>query len=144
MTETQPDPKQHRKLSPEQHQALHDATREQLAMFECHKIVQAARIKEVQYGYDETRDRNVTLLVPEDPRLLPIEVSKEYVAKHDPKAPGYFVRYEDGYESWSPVGTFEQGYALLEEAKPQDLKAILLAADPEAATAPAANEAPQT
>ena len=28
---------------------------------------------------------------------------------------GYFVKYEDGYESWSPKSTFEKGYELVEE-----------------------------
>lgn len=32
---------------------------------------------------------------------------------------GYFVRYADGYESWSPAEAFEKGYRLLEEAGQQ-------------------------
>jgi hypothetical protein len=131
--EAQADPRAHRLTTPAQQQALHTATRAQLASYECHKVVKAARIKEVQFGYDGLRDRNTTLLVPEDPRLEPIEVSKDYVAKHDPKGPGYFVVYADGYESWSPVGTFEQGYTLKEEAQPQDLSALLPAGPAEEA-----------
>ena len=28
---------------------------------------------------------------------------------------GYLVKYEDGYESWSPKSTFEKGYELVKE-----------------------------
>lgn len=28
-------------------------------------------------------------------------------------ATGYYVRYEDGYESWSPAKAFEEGYTVL-------------------------------
>ena len=31
---------------------------------------------------------------------------------------GYYVRYEDGYESWSPADTFEKGYAPIGEPEP--------------------------
>ena len=41
------------------------------------------------------------------------EVSRQYAVKHDPRAGGYFVVYEDGYESWSPAGVFEAGYSLI-------------------------------
>lgn len=32
------------------------------------------------------------------------------MAKHKPVAGGYFVVYEDGYESFSPAKAFEEGY----------------------------------
>lgn len=126
MSESSP-PNEERKLSADQYQNLHALTRGQLASYECHKIVRAARIKEVRFGYDSLRDRNTTLLIPEDQRLAPIEVSKEFVAKHDPQAPGYFVVYpeSDGYESWSPVAAFEKGYALKDEAQPPNVQALL-------------------
>ena len=31
------------------------------------------------------------------------------------EAGGYYVRYPDGYESWSPAEAFEEGYTLVEE-----------------------------
>jgi len=43
-----------------------------------------------------------------------VDVSHEWIAKHEPKAGGYFVRYKDGYESWSPAGAFEEGYICME------------------------------
>lgn len=30
-------------------------------------------------------------------------------------APGYHVRYKDGYESWSPAGPFEEAYRLADD-----------------------------
>jgi len=40
-----------------------------------------------------------------------VTVSLEYQQKHNAFAHGYYVRYEDGYESWSPAETFESGYS---------------------------------
>jgi len=33
----------------------------------------------------------------------------------EPKAPGYFVRYADGYQSWSPAAAFEEAYRLCDD-----------------------------
>lgn len=30
------------------------------------------------------------------------------------KVGGYYVVYEDGYESWSPAEAFEKGYTLIQ------------------------------
>ena len=32
----------------------------------------------------------------------------------DPAVGGYYVRYEDGFESWSPAEAFEKGYTRIE------------------------------
>lgn len=42
-------------------------------------------------------------------------VSREYFKKHDPQIGGYYVRYEDGYESFSPEKVFEEGYSEVPE-----------------------------
>lgn len=120
-----------------QQAALRTATRAQLASYDAHVHVRAARIKEIKIGYCEVRDRNATLLIPEDPRLAPIEVTKGFVSKYDPEAPGYFLVDSNGQEGWCSVGVFERDFVLTEEASPQDIQAILSAADPEAATAAA-------
>jgi hypothetical protein len=39
-----------------------------------------------------------------------IRVYKDYLAKHEPKVGGYYIRYKDGYESWSPASAFEEAY----------------------------------
>jgi len=37
-------------------------------------------------------------------------------ANEDPKRLGYLVKYEDGYESWSPAEVFEAAYARVDQA----------------------------
>ena len=39
-----------------------------------------------------------------------VTLGREYLAKHQPQVGGYYVRYQDGYESWSPAEAFEGGY----------------------------------
>jgi hypothetical protein len=80
-----------------------------------HKIVTAGKIVTIaeQIGaqaaelmFEDDRpmgDRNPQVLV---------RVDGAYVAKHNPQVGGYYVRYEDGYESWSPAEAFEAGYTL--------------------------------
>lgn len=76
-----------------------------LPRWKSHKIVEAFEIEEI---------RGVT-----QARLLgsgySVFVSDEYIAKHHPAIGGYYVRYEDGYESWSPKEAFENGYSRIEE-----------------------------
>ena len=76
-----------------------------------HKRVWAIKIKTVVYatlqGTDITGTAEIT---PEDSKFPPFRVNADYVKKHQPKAGGYFVLYEDGYASWSPAQAFESGY----------------------------------
>lgn len=63
--------------------------------------------------WDEVRlpkTANIGVIYPEDESLMPLCVSMDYINKHTPKEGGYYVRYEDGYESWSPAAVFEKGY----------------------------------
>lgn len=108
---------------------LDAATRAQLPKYKCHKIVAAAKIERIEFGYDEQRDRSVHLLIPEDKSLKPIAVEQAFMSKHSPAAPGYFVVYESAsggepYESWSPVAEFEAGYTLETHGPDVDFKAL--------------------
>lgn len=108
---------------------LDQATRDQLPRWKCHKVVAAAKIKALEFGYNPQRDRAVHLLIPEDRSLQPIAVDQAYMAKHNPVVPGYFVVYEsvDGnapYESWSPVAEFEAGYTLETHGPDVDFKTL--------------------
>ena len=76
--------------------------------YRSHKVVEAAKIRFVQ----PISDREGARLGFDD--LPDILVSPEYVAKHDPKVGGYYVKYPDGYESWSPAEAFEEGYTEVE------------------------------
>lgn len=41
----------------------------------------------------------------------PMRMSEYYAARHSPKAGGYWVRHQDGSQSWSPAEEFESDYA---------------------------------
>lgn len=78
-----------------------------LPRWQCHKIVEAFKIRRVLY-----LDDNVTVV------LLGTngeegDVGAEYEGKHTPVAGGYYVRYDDGYQSFSPAAAFEAGYTPL-------------------------------
>jgi hypothetical protein len=85
-----------------------------LPRYRSHKIVEAAKILDViHYSSSAIADGWGGVL-----RLDGFgswRVQAEYVAKHDPKEGGYYVRYADGYESFSPAEAFEEGYTLIED-----------------------------
>lgn len=80
--------------------------------YRCHKVVQAARIFSLAPqgdGRAVAKWENPAAQDGHDVVMLPAA----YVAKHQPVVGGYFVRYEDGYESFSPAAAFESGYTLI-------------------------------
>ena len=84
-----------------------------LPKYKCHKIVQAVQIAAISYGSaDHPRD-GTAVLTPYAEEYAPFAVSAAYVRKHVPQVGGYYVRYEDGYESFSPADVFEAGYTRL-------------------------------
>jgi hypothetical protein len=50
------------------------------------------------------------VITPAEEKFPSFVVSGEFLAKHKPAVGGYFVVYEDGYESFSPAKAFEEGY----------------------------------
>lgn len=78
----------------------------QLPKYKCHKEVQAFKIT------------NIKLIEPNTARLsgegFKVTVSDDYIEKHKPHIGGYYVVYEDGYESFSPAKAFEAGYTRLD------------------------------
>lgn len=82
----------------------------QLPRYRCHKEVSALKIADIvpnPRGYE---------LHFEDQRFAPHQVPDEWVNRHLPSPGGYFVIYDDGYQSWSPAQPFESGYHLIETA----------------------------
>ena len=78
--------------------------------YKCHKVVEAMKIgviEEIGEGW------LLTAADLEDD----VTVTLEYMEKHLPQLEGYYVRYEDGYESYSPVEAFEDGYTLIPETE---------------------------
>lgn len=113
-----------------------------LPQYQCHKKVWALKIKAIEIIRPTIADLEETLssesevpvevlpsgeivpqgvdleafgavITPESPRFDPFPVGLSYVRKHNPKVGGYWVQYEDGYESFSPAEAFESGYTLI-------------------------------
>ena len=85
----------------------------ELPRYQSHKKVWALKIKEVVMNNANVPNAETdgsAMIVPEDAGYAPFRVSAEYVSKHKPKAGGYWVQYEGGYQSWSPADAFESGY----------------------------------
>jgi hypothetical protein len=83
-----------------------------MKQYRSHKVVEAAKIEGVSRC---DADPGVTLhFADSETACVPLE----WIRKHAPGgtlAPqafigGYFVRYPDGYTSWSPAAAFEEGY----------------------------------
>lgn len=76
-----------------------------LRSFQCHKIVQAAKI-EAMSAFPGDGPTTLHLENNKD-----INVSPAWMQKHSPVTGGYFVLYNDGYTSFSPADAFEDGYS---------------------------------
>lgn len=77
-----------------------------LPQYKCHKVVHAGRIHSCIGGVLSVQVGNTKAVVEFD-------VGREWVKKHQPERGGYFVVYEDGYQSYSPAAAFEAGYSLI-------------------------------
>ena len=82
-------------------------SQQEMPKYNCHKQVHALKIKLVGANEDDGHG----LITPEDEGHGAFKVSAEYMAKHSPQNGGYYVRYKDGYESYSPAEAFEEGYS---------------------------------
>lgn len=80
-----------------------------LPKYKSHKVVEAFKIESIEPEGD------VFKLTGEGCAIL---VSRKYEKKHKPKVGGYFVKYEDGYLSWSPAEAFEKGYTRVDRGSP--------------------------
>ena len=109
-----------------------------LPRYRCHKEVSAIKIKAIERNQPpmflgptckgcyalgtacgqcerckwerEHGSQQAIFLVPEDPAVCKIQVTPDFFVKHNPQVDGYFVVYEDGYQSYSPAKAFEEGY----------------------------------
>jgi hypothetical protein len=87
-----------------------------LPRWKCHKVVSAARISRVMTESDGSGTL-VLRLSPDDAPVqshTSVDKEAEWMERFKPAAGGYYVVYEDGYESFSPAKAFEDGYARLE------------------------------
>ena len=79
--------------------------------YKSHKVVEAAKIESIE-KLEDGRDR--CLLHYGNYHGEHVVVSHNYMNKHTPQVGGYYVRYPDGYESWSPAQAFEEGYTAVD------------------------------
>lgn len=75
--------------------------------YKCHKVVWASKIRSIEMNPDGSGE---SLLHCESERVF---VNSRFMDKNQPQEGGYYVKYEDGYESYSPAEAFEKGYCLL-------------------------------
>lgn len=80
-----------------------------LPRYKCHKEVRAAKIEKVIHTSDGGAD-----LVFFNRTLGLVHVGLAFLRKHLPQEGGYYVLYDDGYESWSPAKAFEDGYSIVQ------------------------------
>lgn len=101
----------------------------ELPRYRCHKVVQAAKIAWIECGRRDRTGPGATLLFGASigpDCVSSISVSETYMGKHNPQPGGYYVRYEDGYESYSPAEAFESGYRLIESTGEPEARARVL------------------
>lgn len=80
----------------------------EMPRYQSHKKVWALKIAAVAIMGDLS-----ATITPADEGYAPFNVTSEYVQKNRPQPGGYFVVYDDGYQSFSPAGPFEKGYTRL-------------------------------
>ena len=96
----------------------------EMPRYQCYKKVWALKIKSVAVHasgdpyVDNTEFQNSAAFegahqIPCEDGYAPIYVSAEWFRKHKPEVGGYYVVYEDGYKSFSPAISFENGYSPL-------------------------------
>lgn len=89
-----------------------------LRSYRCHKVVQAAKIQSIEIHPTEYKSyptEYATLWFGPSSGADFFNVTPDWLKRHDPKSGGYFVRYEDGVESFSPAKDFEDRYTLIED-----------------------------
>lgn len=88
-----------------------------MKQYQCTKIVEAARIRELYSNTLILDDGEEILLVP----LLKTKFHRMAEEAGLNVEDGYYVKYKDGYVSWSPDDVFEEGYHELVDLSPEEL-----------------------
>lgn len=88
--------------------SIHHGATTPMPQYLCHKKVWALKIKEV-FGY-----RDEVWLSFEDAGFARRPIPHDVAQRCNFQPGGYYVQYEDGYESYSPAKAFEEGYTLIE------------------------------
>lgn len=97
-------------------------TSSELPKYKCYKEVEAFKIDKIELGERNKKGEVCYAILYDEDFKVAVEVMSGYLEKHKPTEGGYYVKYKDGYESFSPVKAFEDGYELIEKS----YKALLL------------------
>lgn len=86
--------------------------------YKSHKVVEAAKIVGFRTP-NGTSDHFELVFKPEETHSVPAAWVEKHADLGQPESlvGGYFVRYADGYESWSPAEAFENGYTEMNGAE---------------------------
>lgn len=78
-----------------------------LPRYRCHKEVHAVKIAAIEFIEDGSAK-----IAPADHHLGVFDTVPGYVDRFlgGDEDLGYYVQYDDGYQSWSPTKAFEDGY----------------------------------
>ena len=76
--------------------------------YKCHKEVSAMRIEYCIFFYNAEQKRYDYRIVGDTGDV--VEVTREFMERHQVTHGNYYVVYEDGYASISPGKAFEEGY----------------------------------
>ncbi len=76
--------------------------------YKCHKEVSAMRIEYCTFFYNAGQKRYDYRIVGDTGDV--VEVTREFMERHQVTPGNYYVVYEDGYASISPGKAFEEGY----------------------------------
>lgn len=87
-----------------------EGAQKEMPQYQCHKKVWALKIMGISQSENHALNGWDFKLVPEDDKFAPVIVTSEWLEKHAPKIGGYYVVYDDGYQSYSPAAAFEAGY----------------------------------
>ena len=81
-----------------------------LSRFKCHKEVMACLISAIEFAEDGSAK-----IAPKGANLDVIKTDAGFRQRFrgTEEDLGYFVLYEDGYQSWSPSKAFREGYSLM-------------------------------
>ena len=88
-----------------------------LPSYQSHKVVQAARIVEIRRLTADDEHPDMLLVLEGD---FEHTTDATWVREKRAQVGGYFVRYSDGFTSYSPAEAFEGGYTL--QAPPEPAK----------------------
>jgi hypothetical protein len=79
----------------------------ELVKYKCHKVVEAGKIMSM---VQDLENEKLILNLYEGLNTVILPTKLSYLRRHNPQTGGYYVRYDNGYESYSPAETFENGY----------------------------------